>query len=778
MDRARAGSVRGWALAPFAGIFIALLFFYWKIFTAQGAWLVGDHAEQHFPWQWYLAKFVKQGSLPFWTDLIHSGFPLIAEGQIGAFYLPNLFFAYLFPIEQGYAWNTVFHLSLSVFFMTVYLRTLGLDNRGIFIGTFVYAFGSTLGGAYYNITCLKVMTWFPLALILSGNLVRGVRPTLNALALGIIFSLQILAGYLQFAVYAMLFAGIYTFVRWWQLETGRGIAFVRLALGLGFATVLAAVLAFPQLMLTQELAFLSNRAHTSEDFAYVGSYSPFTVACLLFPNFEGFFVSKLYLGVLPLFFIFASFSGHRTRAWQAAAVIAFIALLLALGRYSPLYILLVKLLNFHSFRTPVKFIFFTGFFLSVLCAFGAEKVFNGKEKTDLRRSASAYLIFLMIALAGVIAAYAAFIYLRQPLETIGEALLTRFVHGKPGHPFAWPHYQQRLAGFIDYGRMVLDPRQPSVYIPFGKMLLAAIFVISAIKSAGRRLILFCAAVFILVVDLQLSYSDIRGDYASYETFYRENAATQFLKQNAGAEQYFNYSENPSEAPLPQAKNMIYGLRTANAYSPLILKDYYDFFRPLGGVNDSIAYLPPNDSFMPGRLKLIGMLGIRYVVTDRSIDNPGLEPALTSGKWRILKNTAQGTRYRLVENYSVIADKAKALEAAQGREFNPDIIVILAAKPVFTPASTPAGEPYIKTLQNGEGRLEFEVNTPYDSIFVLGQTYYPGWKAAIDGQSVEILRANLIMQAIPVPAGIHRLHFWYDPWHRLNNNRLWRILARR
>ena len=354
---------------PYALIVGVLFVFYYQIFAAQGAWLVADHAEQHFPWAQYLAEHIKQGVIPFWTDQIHAGFPITAEGQIGSFYLPNLVFYYLFPIQKGYAWNIIFHLILSGIFMVRYLKTLGIENRGVFFGTMVYLFGSTLGGAYYNITSLKVLTWFPLALMLVDRIVIKDRIQLmKIIFLSFVFSLQLLAGYLQYAAYAVLFTGLYGLFRLIDFKKfnfrGMLVPFASLLL----AVVISAAIAFPQLFLTYELAILSNRANPEEGFAYVGSYSPIALICLFFPSLEGFFVSKLYLGIMPLFFIMVAFFSFKKSSSKSIYILVVISLLLALGQYSPLYVSIIKLFKFYSFRTPVKFIFFTGFFLSILCA--------------------------------------------------------------------------------------------------------------------------------------------------------------------------------------------------------------------------------------------------------------------------------------------------------------------------------------------------------------------------------------------------------------------------
>jgi uncharacterized membrane protein YfhO len=45
---------------------------------------------------------------------------------------------------------------------------------------------------------------------------------------------------------------------------------------------------------------------------------------------------------------------------------------------------------------------------------------------------------------------------------------------------------------------------------------------------------------------------------------------------------------------------------------------------------------------------------------------------------------------------------------------------------------------------------------------LNDTYFPGWKAFVDGQETKIYRADYTFRAIPLNAGTHQVEFIYDP----------------
>ncbi|MCX6023340.1 MAG: YfhO family protein, partial [Chloroflexi bacterium] len=48
--------------------------------------------------------------------------------------------------------------------------------------------------------------------------------------------------------------------------------------------------------------------------------------------------------------------------------------------------------------------------------------------------------------------------------------------------------------------------------------------------------------------------------------------------------------------------------------------------------------------------------------------------------------------------------------------------------------------------------------PRPGFVVFPEASYPGWRATVDGQPAEIVRANLLFQAVYVPEGRHRVTF--------------------
>ena len=58
-------------------------------------------------------------------------------------------------------------------------------------------------------------------------------------------------------------------------------------------------------------------------------------------------------------------------------------------------------------------------------------------------------------------------------------------------------------------------------------------------------------------------------------------------------------------------------------------------------------------------------------------------------------------------------------------------------------------------------ISIQAEAPAASLVVIAQTYYPAWKAFVDGRSATIWRANYAFQALEVPAGRHQIKMVYE-----------------
>jgi hypothetical protein len=69
---------------------------------------------------------------------------------------------------------------------------------------------------------------------------------------------------------------------------------------------------------------------------------------------------------------------------------------------------------------------------------------------------------------------------------------------------------------------------------------------------------------------------------------------------------------------------------------------------------------------------------------------------------------------------------------------------------------------VETLERGYGRWRFRVATPQAAVLVLTQSYYPGWRAEVDGAPRPTFPADWALTGVFLEPGRHDVVFRYLP----------------
>ena len=75
----------------------------------------------------------------------------------------------------------------------------------------------------------------------------------------------------------------------------------------------------------------------------------------------------------------------------------------------------------------------------------------------------------------------------------------------------------------------------------------------------------------------------------------------------------------------------------------------------------------------------------------------------------------------------------------------------------------ADEAVIELTEYEPNSLTYHTQNPSDGVAVFSEVYYPdGWQVTIDGQPVELARADYVLRTLYVPAGSHTIQMTFDP----------------
>jgi len=113
---------------------------------------------------------------------------------------------------------------------------------------------------------------------------------------------------------------------------------------------------------------------------------------------------------------------------------------------------------------------------------------------------------------------------------------------------------------------------------------------------------------------------------------------------------------------------------------------------------------------------------------------------------------------------VVKDSGSQMKILKEPSFNPQTTVILdePVTPPKTSNASPAQGAQVSMFQRKTNELQMRVDTDQESILVISQTYYPGWKAYIDGESTPVFPANYALTGVSVGRGSHDVRLSFEP----------------
>jgi len=110
---------------------------------------------------------------------------------------------------------------------------------------------------------------------------------------------------------------------------------------------------------------------------------------------------------------------------------------------------------------------------------------------------------------------------------------------------------------------------------------------------------------------------------------------------------------------------------------------------------------------------------------------------------------------------VVADDTNTLAALASAEFDPRRVVYMGEAAREAVRDLREGKVAIQPGSFQAQRVEFAVQAEASAVVVVAQSFYPAWKAEIDGRSVPMWRANHAFQAVIVPAGTSHVRLVYE-----------------
>lgn len=182
----------------------------------------------------------------------------------------------------------------------------------------------------------------------------------------------------------------------------------------------------------------------------------------------------------------------------------------------------------------------------------------------------------------------------------------------------------------------------------------------------------------------------------------------------------------------------YYLKSLGGYSAAKLRRYQDL------IDQHLSKI---------HLPVIGMLNAKYIIVpgDDGTPTPQVNPYSLGNAWFVDK-------LHIVENANQESDALSRIDLSHEAVLDKSFEKYLPDYQLSIPKDA-----QVALNSCSPKELDYTSSSSVPGTIVFSEIYYPyGWKATIDGQSVDHYRVNYLLRALNVPAGEHNIHFIFDP----------------
>ncbi len=725
-------------LIPFSGDYLRAWYEPWKTDTFRGVLglahkPVADDVFRHlYPLRVLAVDLMKKFQLPLWNPYNGAGTPLLAimhPGYLNPFGIVFL----LFSPQIAWALFVALQPLLLGFCTYLYCRKIALRyEAALFTGAVLTFSGFVITRLLYG-EFIYLLSALSILLLLIEDMLTD-NKSLGWLLVGPLTFLLFLSGQPHMILYVLLLAGSYGIYRYIQIKP---IKHIRRVIIFCFLIVLGVGMAGIQLIPSFELLAHSTINRATSQFIFERFLLPVThLITIAIPNYFGnqatynwwgagdYIETIASVGLIPLFFAFIALVGKRGRKdprwfffWSAIGTVL-LTLDWPIARW--IYSLPIPVL---SADVPSRIFVLTTFSIAILAGYGFNVWLEEK-----RRLPVAHIIWFVVPV-GVIMAV-----------TVGLAVF------RPTCPVA----EISDCWMISLRNTVLE---------------VGIFAILVISLYFFRKAWVVAIALVIILGLYNSNKFL--PFSTKENVLPDNALIQALKENTRDARVFGLGS----ANLKTNFATHFRIYDPNYYDPLHIKRYAEFI----AYANSGEYPPKllrsdveltRDTANNRTLDLLSVTYLIYKKTEVPIKN--VEHVIWEDEhWYIEKRESALPRAYFVYDVEVIGDDRAILQRLFDPVFDPQSSVILewqsGTQVRFPELKLPQFRESSATIKEyREQYIMVEVVADKPVLLILTDTYYPGWKAYVDGAETPIYRANYTFRAVEVPSGKHTVRFTYEP----------------
>ncbi|HTE04928.1 MAG TPA: hypothetical protein VK824_01945, partial [Planctomycetota bacterium] len=316
----------------------------------------------------------------------------------------------------------------------------------------------------------------------------------------------------------------------------------------------------------------------------------------------------------------------------------------------------------------------------------------------------------------------------------------------------------------DIGRSALPfPAQPAPGLAGWQLslfVLVALLAVAGLHVRGRARPPLRAGLLLLVGASLAPFTAGLLPMLPEPLFYPSSPALALLAAERPDARLLNLAPQAFPPEIPAA----YGLLDVRGYDALYPARVVRLLREATDVRDnrlsSMELLPAREDV---DLALLGLMSVRLLTDAETLADsplrlryPGENELPVTDPFPLVVNPEFLPRARLATGCAVEADDTAAIALLRSADF-PRATTVVLERGTPQPAAADA-QPAARIVRDDPDTLRVEIEPRAAGWLVLTDTFYPGWKALVDGVERPIERANVAFRAVAVRPGDRAVEF--------------------
>jgi Bacterial membrane protein YfhO len=168
---------------------------------------------------------------------------------------------------------------------------------------------------------------------------------------------------------------------------------------------------------------------------------------------------------------------------------------------------------------------------------------------------------------------------------------------------------------------------------------------------------------------------------------------------------------------------------------------------------------------PRALRVQRLLGVTHLLqppTMPELHNAGLRLVYDGADARVYRVGGALPRAFVVGGQRVVGGGEEALDAVTSAGFDGRRVAVTEGRVAGLPVGEGASGGSARIVSYAPERVVVRARSAGPGLLVLGDNYYPGWKAFVDGREVPIERVDYLFRGVRIGPGASTVEFRYEP----------------